>query len=74
MIRKDMDESAIIPLLGPPSYIVPWEVQWQKGFVKGSHYYAYNLGSWPMAAYDSTFLWIHIDDNGKVICAEIGGF
>jgi hypothetical protein len=35
--------------------------------------YSYSLGSWSGQYYDSTFLWVHVDGQGRVIAAVIGG-
>jgi hypothetical protein len=36
--------------------------------------YSYDLGSWgPSRGYDSTFLWVHVNSNGRVVAAVIGG-
>jgi len=35
--------------------------------------YSYHLGGWGLLYYDSTFLWVHVDREGRVIAAVIGG-
>jgi hypothetical protein len=35
--------------------------------------YSYYLGSWSNWAYDDTFLWVHVDNEGRVVAAVIGG-
>jgi hypothetical protein len=35
--------------------------------------YSYYLGSWSNWAFDSTFLWVHVDNQGRVVAAVIGG-
>jgi hypothetical protein len=35
--------------------------------------YSYYLGSWSLLYYDSTFLWVHVDAEGRVVAAVIGG-
>jgi hypothetical protein len=35
--------------------------------------YSYFLGCWSAIYYDSTFLWVHVDAEGRVIAAVIGG-
>jgi hypothetical protein len=35
--------------------------------------YSYYLGSWSSWYYDSTFLWVHVDGEGRVVAAVIGG-
>jgi hypothetical protein len=35
--------------------------------------YSYYLGFWGAIYYDSTFLWVHVDADGRVVAAVIGG-
>ena len=35
--------------------------------------YSYYLGTWSLAYFDDTFLWVHVDEGGHVIAAVIGG-
>jgi hypothetical protein len=35
--------------------------------------YSYYLGCWSGIYYDSTYLWVHVDTEGRVIAAVIGG-
>lgn len=40
----------------------------------GAKTYSYPLGCWSWYGFDSTFLYIHFDETGRVISAEINGY
>jgi hypothetical protein len=67
-------EAIIEPLLGKPMEVIPRARLMGKPPRETTHTFAYWLGGWSSFAYDSTFLWVHIDGNGKIIKAEIGGY
>ncbi len=69
-------EAEVVALLGAG---IPIEEAWPSaygkyGAVKG---HSYHVGCWSghfhRDAHDSTFLWVHIGADGRVVAAEIGG-
>lgn len=66
-------ETDIEPLLGAPHKVIATHRLTNSGPRKAVRTYSYYLGCWSLAYYDSTFLWIHVGEDGRVISAEIGG-
>jgi hypothetical protein len=66
-------ESEIEPLLGKSGEVIETHRLTKRAPSGAVRTYSYYLGSWSLAAYDDTFLWIHVGDDGRVIEAEIGG-
>jgi hypothetical protein len=67
-------EEEIVPLLGHPYEVIETHRLTRSAPPGSVRTYSYSLGSWgPEWGYDSTFLWIHVDGEGRVIAAVIGG-
>jgi hypothetical protein len=78
-------EADVVQLLGKPGYVI--ETKKLVGLVSGPplprfsgsapagsvRTYSYGLGSWGWAGYDDTFLWVHVDGEGRVVAAVVGG-
>src|SRR5262249_24582172 len=67
-----LPEADIEPLLGKGEV---WETRRLIGSSPGGavRTYEYYLGCWSGRYYDSTFLWVHVGADGRVIKAVIGG-
>lgn len=66
-------EADIEPLLGRPGEVIETPrltASYPGGAVRTHSYY---LGCWSGRYYDSTFLWVHVGADGRVVAAVIGG-
>ncbi len=66
-------EADIQPLLGKPGEVIATPKltsSYPRAAVRTHSYY---LGSWSLRYYDSTFLWVHVGVNGRVVAAVIRG-
>lgn len=74
LLPRGMPENEIELLLGKPMAVVP--INRLSGIAPKStvRTYTYFIGNWPLAAFDSTQLWVHVDAEGKVVGAVIGGY
>jgi len=72
-LSPGMLETDIEPLLGKPDEVMDTH-RLTKSFPRGAvRTYSYHLVGWSLLYYDSTFLWVHVGEDGRVIVAEIGG-
>jgi hypothetical protein len=71
-LAAGLPEAEVQRLLGP-AQVFETEKLTRRGPPGAVRTYSYYLGCWSSVYYDSTFLWVHVDGNGKVIAAVIGG-
>ncbi|GMU83209.1 MAG: hypothetical protein AMXMBFR47_30800 [Planctomycetota bacterium] len=62
-------------LLGEPEKIISDRRQDAGGNpLDGRVTFSYYLGSWSMVAWDDAFLYVNLDDDGRVVSTEVTGY
>jgi hypothetical protein len=68
-----LPEAEIVTLLGKPDEVIETQRLTRSGPPNSARTYSYYLGSWGWPGYDSTFLWVHVDGEGRIVSGVIGG-
>lgn len=75
-IRRGMVQGEISDLLGKPNQINSHVGNRIDGFgnrLKGVKTYIYGLGSWSLYGLDDAFLYVHFDEDDRVVSADVAG-
>jgi hypothetical protein len=72
-LPSGLPASDIEPLLGKCERVIETHRLTASGPRGAVRTYSYYLGGWGFPYYDSTFLWVHVGADGRVIEAVIGG-
>ena len=67
-----MSESQVVALLGKPFDVEEGETE--APLHTGTRHLMYDLGNWSMHGMDDAYVYVHLDEKGNVVAAEVYGY